>query len=466
MSSVPPTLKFGSLLKDHPEVLRQSQRYPTTDISLWWDDKTFYRTLPPAFDGREAWQAYTCFPATQRCADSWAIVARDVLADRFTLGTGGEIALQLSDTEIVACIDTSPKAYLKGIDSANSLDYKDACQGYSIYDAWEYIYAYGIPESNCFSHKKLQNHIPSFKLPEEISFTEKKQIYGDQCKNIESDQHECIWKKDGLPVARRSFFSNAIFNISQYKLGPSGENSEFLLDKTVEAIKYELLRFGPVAAGFLVFENFVNGYHGTTIYQEAKGKPLGGHYVSIMGWDTDKTSGVNYWICRNSYGTDFGLTGFFKMKIGIKECMLEENVSTVAAYFYDLFNTDYPIDTLLNGKKIDVTDMKDINPALYEKRKKVDVDSATFYTKDTLKLVKEGKLYGSLEPLIENPKLLLPNQRFFWVEDFKNFKFINIEYQNKSSGNKQEDSKIFYLFLFVVACLGMVYLGYKRGSRK
>ena len=241
-------MNFGSILKDHPEVLKQSQQYPTLDVSLWWDSKTFYRTLPASFDGREAWQAYTCFPGIQRCADSWALVAKDILADRFTLGTGGELAIQLSETEIIACIDTPPKQKLKGVASTTSLNFADACQGYSIYDAWEYMYAFGLPENNCFSHKKLQDHSPSLKLPEQLTYVQKKELYGDQCSNIESSQMHCIWKKNGLPVARRSFLSNGIINISQY------QNGNFVMAKTIEAIKYELLRYGPVAAGFLVFE--------------------------------------------------------------------------------------------------------------------------------------------------------------------------------------------------------------------
>jgi len=438
-------LKFGSLLKDHPEVLRQSKLYPTLDVSLWWDNKTFYRTLPSSFDGREAWQAYTCFPGIQRCADSWALVAKDILADRFTLSTGGEIALQLSETEIVACIDTPPKSHLKNVNSSNSLNYQDACQGYSIYDSWEYMYANGIPENNCFSHKKLQDHKPSLKLPEQLNYIEKKELYGELCQNIEDDQQHCIWKYNGLPVARRSFFCNGIINITQY------DNGSFLMDKTIEAIKYELLRYGPVAAGFLVYENFSNDYDGTTIYEKTSGKPLGGHYVSIMGWGKEKDT--EYWICRNSWGTDWGLVGFFKMKIGIIECMLEQNVSTVAAYVYKFTND--AIDTVLNGKTIDFTDMKKINPQLFNKSKKNDLDMSTFYVKETLELVKEGKLYGSLEPLILNPRRLIPNQRFYWVEDFKNFKFINLRYEGKKEKTH---------YIFIIAFIFVLFIGYKTSK--
>jgi hypothetical protein len=429
--------KFGSLLKTTPSVLKQSQIYPTIDISLWWDEKTQYRPLPKFFDGRDAWQGFLCFPAKQRCSDSWCIVARDVLADRFALATGGQLVLQLSETDIISCINNPP--HIK--------DSKNSCDGYSIYDAWEYIYANGLPQNNCFSHKKLQAlNLP---MPETVEYSQKIKVYEKECND---NYNECIWKKNGIPIARRSFYADAILNMSQYD-----EKGVFDLEKSVETIKYELLRFGPVAAGFLLYENFVNDYDGTTIYRAVSGNPLGGHYVSIMGWNIDK-DGTEYWICRNSYGTDWGLVGYFKMKIGINECMLEQNVSTVAPYFYDIFKTTYPIDGRINGKIIDEINMKSINPDLYRLRKKLDIDTKTFYTKEILELIKAGKLYGDLEPLIEHPEELLPDQRLFWVENFKNFLFVTLEYEKNNENVKNDNYHSFILFLL---CLFSFYIGYR-----
>jgi hypothetical protein len=435
--------KFGSLLKTNPDVLKQSQIYPTIDISLWWDEKTLYRDLPKFFDGRDAWQGFICFSAKQRCSDSWSIVARDVLVDRFALATGGQLVLQLSETDIISCINKSPRV----------TGSKNSCDGYSIYDAWEYIYANGLPQNNCFSHKKLQDlNLP---MPETVEYSEKIKVYGKECTAIENNYTECIWKKNGIPIARRSFYADAILNMSQYD-----EKGVFDLGKSVETIKYELLRFGPVAAGFLVYENFVNDYDGTTIYRAVSGNPLGGHYVSIMGWNIDK-DGTEYWICRNSYGTEWGLVGYFKMKIGITECMLEQNVSTVAPYFYDIFKTTYPIDGRINGKIVDEIDMKFINPTLYRLRKKLDIDTKTFYTKEILELIKAGKLYGDLEPLIENPEELLPDQRLFWVQNFKNFLFVTLEYEKTKDNTTNDNDHSFQLLLLLCLCLFSFYIGYK-----
>lgn len=446
--STPPR-RFGSLLKDYPAVAKKAAIYPTIDVNVWWDKQTPLRPLPDNFDGRDAWEGSTCTPGTQRCSDSWAMVAKDILADRFTLSTGGQLALQLSETEIIACISTPPLPPLPNVASCAGLDMVDACQGYSIYDAWEYIYAYGIPENNCFSHSKLEKI--NLILPEKLNYIVKQASYGPQCNLIESDQTKCIWAKNGVPIARRSFYASGIINITSL---PSMS--------VIDLMKYEILRFGPIAAGFLVFENFANGYDGTTIYSEVSGASLGGHYVSIMGWGTDEKTKMDYWICRNSWGTDWGLVGYFKMKMNLAECQLEQNVSTCAPFFVDIFSQSYVSDGILPGRQhIDITNMKEINPALYDKRQVLELNSDTFYPKKTYELIKEGKLAGDLTPLIQN-KERLPNIIFYWVENFKAFKWVNMNYTS-SQQNKETNGVEWWWVAFLI-CAGAVslYGGFRR----
>ena len=90
--------KYGSLLKSHPEVKDQSEKYPMTYPAEWWTDSINqpYKKLPDAFDGRDIWEAYIQFPSTQKSSESWAIVATDILADRYTIITAGQINLFLS----------------------------------------------------------------------------------------------------------------------------------------------------------------------------------------------------------------------------------------------------------------------------------------------------------------------------------------------------------------------------------
>ena len=120
--------KFGSILTDHPHVLKQSTIYPEINVNSWWTDKNNIKNknIPEIFDGRTVWEAYTQFPSNQGCSDSWAIVATDILADRYTIATVGQVNLYLSPSEIVSCIDKPPLSKIDGVKSCINLDYKDS----------------------------------------------------------------------------------------------------------------------------------------------------------------------------------------------------------------------------------------------------------------------------------------------------------------------------------------------------
>jgi len=64
------------------------------------------------------------------------------------------------------------------------------------------------------------------------------------------------------------------------------------------------------------------------VYQHVHGKKIGGHAVKLLGWGTDSSSKLPYWLCANSWNTDWGkLKGFFKIKRGSNECNIENGVT-------------------------------------------------------------------------------------------------------------------------------------------
>jgi C1A family cysteine protease len=67
---------------------------------------------------------------------------------------------------------------------------------------------------------------------------------------------------------------------------------------------------GPLAACFSVYDDFYNYRSG--VYRHVTGDLLGGHCVCVVGYnDADK-----YWICKNSWGTSWGESGFFRIAYG------------------------------------------------------------------------------------------------------------------------------------------------------
>ena len=88
-----------------------------------------------------------------------------------------------------------------------------------------------------------------------------------------------------------------------------------------EAIQTEIMKNGPVATGFYVYEDFL-AYKGG-IYQRKSSHFMGGHAVVIIGWGLE--DGIGYWICKNSWGASWGEHGYFRIAFG--ECQIENFVT-------------------------------------------------------------------------------------------------------------------------------------------
>jgi cathepsin B len=83
----------------------------------------------------------------------------------------------------------------------------------------------------------------------------------------------------------------------------------------------ELQTNGPYEVGFTVYEDFMNYVSG--VYQHLSGGILGGHAVMVVGWGVD--GGLPYWIIQNSWGTNWGMEGFFEILRGADECGIEDD---------------------------------------------------------------------------------------------------------------------------------------------
>jgi hypothetical protein len=84
----------------------------------------------------------------------------------------------------------------------------------------------------------------------------------------------------------------------------------FIVDpEDVETIKDRILNYGPVTVHFEVFEDF--DYYNSGVYEHVWGDSRGWHAVSMMGWN-DQDSG---WICKNSWGTNWGQGGWFRIRM-------------------------------------------------------------------------------------------------------------------------------------------------------
>ena len=90
-----------------------------------------------------------------------------------------------------------------------------------------------------------------------------------------------------------------------------------------EKIMHELMTKGPVEVDFEVYADFLNYKSG--VYQHVSGGFMGGHAVKLMGWGEE--NGVPYWLCANSWNTDWGAKGYFKILRGKNHCGIESDIN-------------------------------------------------------------------------------------------------------------------------------------------
>ena len=103
-------------------------------------------------------------------------------------------------------------------------------------------------------------------------------------------------------------------------------------------MKAEIYARGPISCSLNSEPTEFNAYRGGIILcDKEKDKECENHstdhVVVIAGWGVDKATGIEYWIGRNSYGTQWGEGaggGWFRVKLGEDTLGLESNGCTWA----------------------------------------------------------------------------------------------------------------------------------------
>jgi C1A family cysteine protease len=91
-------------------------------------------------------------------------------------------------------------------------------------------------------------------------------------------------------------------------------------------IKTALAYYGPLPTSMQVYEDLMHYKSG--IYTRVGGKRLGGHAVLLVGYnDQDE-----YFIVKNSWGTDWGEAGFFRIDYSQMHSLVIFGLTTVAYY--------------------------------------------------------------------------------------------------------------------------------------
>jgi hypothetical protein len=304
----------GTVLNDHPDVLKQSKVYP---LSINYNSK---KTPPESFNGGEAWaNLITNTLLFKPYSGDWAYASTYAVNLRVNIYAFLNFYVSdFSKTDPMLFIDKPPRN-----GSESSLfrgQEKSIFNGYSIYDALEFCFINGFISRNCANYSDyIENGIDIDKI-EKGSFKEKMKIIKENTStNPEEpkilDRTHCLSKIDNKYIARRIYRVIGITN-----LGLVNDP----IEKVILSIKREIYTSGPVICGMLIYDNFIDST-GIDIYTGPlkDSKIIGGHAMVIMGWGKDPKHG-DYWLI-NSCWNDFGELGITRIKCGIKKCLLERN---------------------------------------------------------------------------------------------------------------------------------------------
>ncbi len=143
-----------------------------------------------------------------------------------------------------------------------------------------------------------------------------------QLRGITTEQY--IPCDPGFPVCDHTAYPDTFYLHDSWILGMWDRP----LTERVQIVKYILQRFGPVASGFKVYEDWAQYRQGVYLYDNVS--PFGGHHsIEIVGWgDDDALPNGGYWIIKNDFGEAWGENGFFR--IGYGECEIDMAVMFAA----------------------------------------------------------------------------------------------------------------------------------------
>lgn len=314
-----------------------------------------YSTIPREFiPQNKEWKSFLTIPINQgSCGSCWAFSVANTLSDRYNIWSKKKIINGLSPFLILNCNIFA--TFFKNQKIVNEIDYQlwnkeNGCFGNIILSSILYIYFFGLPTLECFPYD-IKN-IRSFRQQEtNFSFFEN-QNSNDNLNDHTFDLKDFNENRIAPSCAYITRLQNPPFqycqnliNINEYKIYSSVTQNFsithfYTIDNNEKQIQLEILTNGPVVTSFTVYDDFYYFNPKTSIYIHTfdNTEPVGGHAVEIVGWGEEE--GIKYWWVKNSWGSNYGIHGYFRFLRGVNLCHIEQNVF---GFFPDLFinYTDY-----------------------------------------------------------------------------------------------------------------------------
>jgi len=251
--------------------------------------KLLLGNVPTEFDSRVQWPECPSIREIRdqgSCGSCWAFGAVEAISDRYCVASKGQMKLEISAEDLLTCCKNCG----------------DGCDGGFPGSAWEYWTTHGLVSGGLYGDNST---CQPYVIP--------------PCEHHVSGNRPNCSGEGGTPKCRHHCEGNK--TLSYHKDKHYGHDA-YSLPNNVHAIQLEIMRNGPVEAAFEVYADFPTYKSG--VYQHVSGELLGGHAIKILGWGVE--DGIDYWLVANSWNTDWGDKGFFKILRGSDHCGIEDSV--------------------------------------------------------------------------------------------------------------------------------------------
>lgn len=265
------------------------------------------------------------------CGSCYAFASTSALADRLSIATDGVKKLLLSPQDIINCGEIVIKNCFDNSSNRDAINQLiedgiiedadwyilDGCGGGLLNSVNNYLVLAGVTS---------EKDVPYLHGSSEESGNESISNASNYCTELRTNLEKYYAKFS----RQLTWHEENGFPAETVQLDPE------ILEFNVRNMELSIVNFGPIISGFSVWTDFFYYPRIELIYRRkstfvVNGQTIvnryeGAHAISIVGFgETIDSEGelVKYWICRNSWSTDFGINGYFYIEKGVNMVNIE-----------------------------------------------------------------------------------------------------------------------------------------------
>ncbi|KAJ8968625.1 hypothetical protein NQ314_002205 [Rhamnusium bicolor] len=245
--------------------------------------------IPESFDARNEWPRCGSIGEIRdqaACGSCWAFGAVEAMTDRICIHSDAKNQVSVSAEDLLTCCTACGRG----------------CNGGTLGASWSYWVKSGIVTGGAYHTTTGCRAYTIAPCAHHVVSTR------PACSGSGATP-ACVRECDA--GTRKTYQAELTFGKTAYSV-----------PKDVSQIQLEILTNGPVEAAFSVYDDFFNYKSG--VYQHTSGSYAGGHAIKILGWGVEKNT--PYWLVANSWNTDWGDKGYFKILRGSNHVGIEGNI--------------------------------------------------------------------------------------------------------------------------------------------